>query len=144
MVKISNTVITKEQIERLRVLLDTTDFNGVLYDKEASLLEQGFVYDSRTGVAICTHPSYVWDKKDSPIKFGVTSITSDQINEAFVSGKDQILSDITEFEFNHMCDEYKIYEVEAKSSKLGLRSVVMDMSFDDLVVYLEDYISKTL
>jgi hypothetical protein len=144
MVDISNTVITKEQIERLRILLDTTDFNGVDYNKEVSLLEQGFVYDSRTGATICTHPSYVWNKKDSPIKFGVTSITSNQITEAFVVGKDQILSDITEFEFNHMCDEYKIYEIETKSSKLGLRSVVMEMTFDELVIYLEDYISKTL
>jgi hypothetical protein len=75
MIDISNTVINKEQIERLRVLLDTSDFNGVDYDKEVSLLEYGFVYDSRTGAVICTHPSYVWNKKDSPIKFGVTNIT---------------------------------------------------------------------
>lgn len=143
MTNILNSVITPEQIERLRVLLDTTDFNGVDFNKEASLLEYGFVYDSRTGVVISTHPDYVWNKKDSPIKFGIGTITSAQITEAFNSGKSQIITDgMTTKKFNEMCDEFKINEIELKTASLGLRGIPMTMSFDDLVIFLEEYIEN--
>lgn len=142
MTEILNTVITKEQINRLRVLLDTTDFNGVIYDKEKSLLEYGFVYDSQTGVVISTHPSYVWNKVNEPIKFGVSLLPKTQINETYQLKSDEI--DLTESEFLDLCDELKINEIESKTSGLGLRSVTMDKTFDDLVEYLEKIVEKSL
>lgn len=144
MISINNEILNNQQIEKLLNLLDSTDFNGVDVDKDVSLIEHGFVYDSRTNILICTHPSYVWNQTiEEEIKFAVSVLSMDKVNSIFRENKDIIVDDIlTEEVYYQMCDEYKINEIENRTGLIGFRSIIMSLSFNDLVSYLNDYILK--
>ena len=139
MKKINNIVISDDKFETLGNYLDGTDFNGVGYDKNVTLLEYGFVYDSRTGDLIVTHPSYVWNEMNVPIRFGVTKVSKEQIEEMFEKDSTQILSEnkLTLPTWNEICEEYKINLIETTTSGLGLSKIHLTMTYEDLIEYLK-------
>lgn len=144
MTNIKDIVITLDNIKKLGMLLDTTTFSGIGFDKVTSLLEFGIVYDNMTETCIVTYPDYVWDSKESPIKFGVVEITSEQINKVFEENKELILTqeEITEEYFYGLNEVMKIWTVESYTSGLGLLGNPIDKTVDELFEYLEEYIEK--
>jgi hypothetical protein len=139
MTNLDDKILTNEKFNTLGNYLDGTDFNGVEYNKNETLLEYGFLYDSRTGDMIVTLPNYVWEEKDSPIKFGVTNVSKDKIDEVFDNDSTRILSEnkLTLPKWDVLCDEYKINMIENTTMGLDLSKVELNMSVDDLIEYLK-------
>lgn len=139
MKRINEIVLSIEKYNVLGTLLDGTDFNGVEYDKNETLLEYGFLYDSRTGDMIVTQPLYVLNNNNRPIRFGILKLSNNKINEVFEKDSTQILSEneLTLPTWNELCDEYKINLIETTTRGLDLSKVNLTMSIDDLFKYLE-------
>lgn len=139
MIELNDIVLSDEKFKTLSNYLDGTDFNGVEYNKGETLLEYGFLYDSRSGEVIVTHPIHVWNEKEVPIMFGITNIPREDIIKSFRKESARILieNDLSLPKWEGLCDEYKINIIENTTMGLDLSNVKLDMSIDDLLDYLK-------
>lgn len=135
-------ILTDEQREKIVELLNSLGFEGVSTHKDKSLFEYGFVYDSKTGKLIMTSPEYVWDELGEPMKFGIKTITKDEMLEVFTKYRGEILKyndDIPEEEWLMMCDSYKLNDLFQWENSLGVLITDMTFTSEDLIEYLENY-----
>lgn len=137
---LSENILTITNREEISTHLDGTDFFGVDYDKMKSLLDYGFLYDSRTGDMILCERGYILKEMDSPIMFGLTNISKEVIDSLFETHKDQILE---EYEIDHsdldeMCYEYKINLINSEVGELGLSLIELNMDVSDMIIYLKE------
>jgi hypothetical protein len=130
--------------EKRRVIcefLNDYPFEGSSANKEDSLFEDGFVYDSGTGILITTKPSYYWEMTGDEIMFSVTKLEVDNIDGTFsdnmwlLEGEQKSESDWIE-----MCYPYKIVDLDLYVKDFNLPTALeMDKTADDLIKYLTDY-----
>jgi hypothetical protein len=138
MIDLNDNVISKEHYDTISNLLDGTDFEGVDYDKDKSLFNYGFVFDSRSNLLISTHSMNVWNTKDCLMHFGIVELTMDSVDEVYKENSEQILSDnlITPEEWEELCDSYKINLVENSTGGLNLKGMNMDITSEKLIEFL--------
>lgn len=139
MFNLNHIVLSIDKFKELGMYLDVTDFHGVDYNKNESLIKYGFVYDEQTGDLIVTYPDYVWKDKNTPIKFGLTNISKEKISELFNKESDKILSenDMSLETWNNVCESYQINMIETSTGDTELFTTPMTMSVDDLIDYLK-------
>lgn len=139
MFKLNNIVLSNDKFKELGLFLDVTDFHGVEFEKNVSLLKYGFVYNEQTGDLIVTYPDYIWEGKNTPMRFGLINISKDKIDELFNNDSERILTenDLTLSQWDCLCEAYKVNMIESSTGETELFTTPMEMSVDELIEYLK-------
>jgi hypothetical protein len=132
-------VISEEDFNTIGNLLDGTDFHGVGYVKNVSLLKYGFLYNSQSGELLVTHKDYIWDIKNMSMHFGVKKFTQEDIVNVFDKDSVKILKeyDLSLSEWDALCDSYKINMTENSTGGVELTMTRMNMNIEGLIEYLK-------
>lgn len=135
-------ILSNEHREKILELLNSLGFEGVSPDKGKSLFEYGFVYDTKTEVLIMTSPEYVWGELNEPMRFGIKTVTHDEMLDVFTKHRDEILKyndDMPEEEWLMMCDSYKLNDLFQWDNKIGVKITEMTTTPNELVHLLKNH-----
>lgn len=138
----SKNILNKDQHDKIVELLNNLKFEGITTNKDESLFKFGYVYNSETGKLIMTSPEYVWNELGGPIKFGIKTVSQDDMIQVFEKHKEEILeynNGIGEDEWLMFCDSFKLSDLLKWEDNLGVVITDMTLTSDDLIEFLENY-----